>query len=387
MTAAELLFALLRHVVCGQPLGDGIKEVCSEEMLNAVYVLAQRHDIVHLAAHGLEKLDLPKSEPLSKLQAAKTQAIFRYMRQDYEYGRICAVLEKGEIPYIPLKGTVLRAYYPEPWMRNSCDIDILVEEDRLDEAIGRLRGDLGYEVSERGDHDVSLFSSTGVHLELHYDTVQQRYADDIRRSVLAKIWKMSEHEPESSCKYRMPDEMFYFYHFAHMAKHFGNGGCGIRSVLDVWIMNHRISADGEKRNLLLREGGLLSFSRAVEWLAENWFSGIPGNLLSEQVGEYILTGGVYGNKENRAAFGQAKFGGKLRYLFTRRVFMPYDYLKAEYPILKKKKWLMPLYQVVRWFRMLFSGAAGSHLREIIVNVTTQEEKRNATASMLKQLEL
>ena len=33
--------------------------------------------------------------------------------------RGCAVLEEAKIPYIPLKGTVLRDYYPEAWMRTS----------------------------------------------------------------------------------------------------------------------------------------------------------------------------------------------------------------------------------------------------------------------------
>ncbi|MBO4954226.1 MAG: nucleotidyltransferase family protein, partial [Clostridia bacterium] len=36
------------------------------------------------------------------------------------------------IDFMPLKGAVIRQYYPEPWMRTSCDIDIHVKKDRLE---------------------------------------------------------------------------------------------------------------------------------------------------------------------------------------------------------------------------------------------------------------
>lgn len=29
----------------------------------------------------------------------------------------------------------------------------------------------------------------------------------------------------------MKEEMFYFYHIAHLAKHFEVGGCGIRQII------------------------------------------------------------------------------------------------------------------------------------------------------------
>lgn len=387
MKAEAILFSLLRHVICGQPMDDKVKEACTAENLRTVCELAQKHDILHWIAYGLEKWDLPHSNILTELRTAKTNAIARYMRQDYEFSRICGALEQARIPYIPLKGSVLRAHYPEPWMRNSCDIDILVEEFRLDDAVETLCTGLGYRAARKGDHDVSLFSSTGVCLELHYDTVQRRYANDTRRAILGRIWAVSAPETAGGFKHRMPDDMFCFYHFAHMAKHFESGGCGVRSVLDVWIMNHRMPAERESRNRLLEEGGLLAFADAIEKLSEVWFSESPEDPLTGQVGAYILTGGVFGNKENRAAVGQVKSGGTLRYLLTRRVFLPYDYLKAEYPVLKKRKWLTPVYQVARWLRMLRSGAVIRYFREILVNMGTKEDTRDATALMLERLGL
>jgi hypothetical protein len=47
--------------------------------------------------------------------------------------------------------------------------------------------------------------------------------------------------------------------------------------------------------------------------------------------------------------------------------MPYEYLKDEYPVLKTHKWLTPLYQPVRWVRMLRSGRLGATVAELKAN--------------------
>lgn len=387
MTAESVLFALLRAAVCDEVLSEEVVAACTPDVLSEVYSLAHKHDLAHLVSSSLENTALPQCDTLEKLAYAKNQAVYRFLRLDHAYQQICVVLESAAIPFIPLKGSVLRRYYPEQWMRMSSDIDILVREEQLEHAVEVLKSTLRFSAAEKGDHDISLYSPAGVHLELHYDTVQQRYADDRRRAVLAKIWETAEPVKPGSREFAMSGEMFYFYHMAHMAKHFENGGCGIRAVLDTWILDHRIGHDREKRSALLEQGGLLAFAQAMEKVAAFWFSGEMPDPITEQVSEYILRGGLYGNKENRAAFGQAKLGGKWRYLITRRIFMPYEYLKAEYPILKTRKWLTPLCQILRWLRMLRSGRAGVHLAEMISNLTMGDQTRSATADLLRQLEL
>ena len=64
---------------------------------------------------------------------------------EYELEHIKSVFEKNKIEYILLKGSVLRNYYPEPWMRTSCDIDILVHDEQLDKAV-KVLTQTGYRV-------------------------------------------------------------------------------------------------------------------------------------------------------------------------------------------------------------------------------------------------
>lgn len=139
MNTEQVLFALIRSVICDETIQDEVKADCTPEMLESVCDLATKHDLAHLAGHALSKLSLPESEPLKIMKQAAFQAVVRQVKQNYEYINVCKVLEDGEIPYIPLKGTVLWEYYPASWMRTSCDMDILVHEEVLDTVVEALR--------------------------------------------------------------------------------------------------------------------------------------------------------------------------------------------------------------------------------------------------------
>lgn len=205
--------------------------------------------------------------------------------------------------------------------------------------------------------------------------------------MLGGIWEDARPIKPGSCHMILSDAMFYFYHMAHMAKHFEVGGCGIRAFLDIWVLQNRVEYDPAQREKLLREGGLWKFARGAEQVADWWFNGAQPDEMTRQVSDYILRAGLYGDNANRAALGQAKMGSKMRCLLLRRVFMPYDFLKAEYPILQTHKWLTPVYQVVRWVRMLLGGRLKATVREIKANVSVKDQQGIGAIDILKYLGL
>lgn len=387
MTEQLVFFRLARIAVCGEQATEELKNACTVQMLEKVYTLAARHDLAHLVGQGASKLGLPDSEALQKCTQSAMHAFMRYMQQQRAYQDVCKALEKAGIPYIPLKGAVLREAYPEGWMRTSCDVDVLVKEEMLDTAVALLNKELGYTSKGKSDHDVSMTSPEGAHLELHYDTIQERYEVGSCREILGRIWEDAKPVQPGSCHMVLSDEMFYFYHMAHMAKHFAVGGCGVRTFLDIWIMQNRMEHDPERRNELLKAGGLLKFARGMEQVTAYWFSDEQPSQMTEQVSDYILRASLYGDNANRAALGQAKMGGKMKYLLLRRVFMPYDYLKAEYPILQKHKWLTPIYQPVRWVRMLKDGRLKSTAAEWKANSANDAESTDSAKKILDHLGL
>ena len=383
MDAKQLLFALLRNVICGESLSDDAKNACTPETLERTYQLANHHDLAHLVGQAISRLDLPESEAGKKCKSAAMMAVYRYTRIAYEYQRICETLENAQIPFIPLKGSVLRDHYPEPWMRTSCDIDILVRVEILEEAAQLLVDKLSFDRQGKGDHDISLYSPNGVHLELHYLAVDEGRMPEAQK-VLADIWTDATPLPGKQYQRVMSDEMFYFYHIAHMAKHFNNGGCGIRPFLDMWILNHRMSNDRAAREKLLARGSLQQFTAAAEKLSEMWFSGVEMDVLSQKLERFILDGGVYGTQKSLVAVHQSRKGSKVKYALS-RIFLPYQSLKYQYPILQKHRWLTPVYEVVRWCKLLFKGGVKRSLREMQINAQLSPEEIGSTEELIQYL--
>ena len=235
-TVEKAFFALIRFEINGDELCEDIKNLITPEVLPALFKLSKRQDLVHLVGDALEKNGLLSegTEAKRRFLRERKMAVCRYEQQQYELGQICDALEKAKIPFIPLKGSGIRQYYPEPWMRTSCDIDILVDKSNLESARDRLQQDLGYQEEQvASSHDVSLYAPSGVHLELHHSLVEEEYAQ-FTSDILYDVWERIV-QSESYQK-TMADEMFYFYHIAHMAKHFGIGGCGVRPFLDVYLL-------------------------------------------------------------------------------------------------------------------------------------------------------
>ena len=382
MRAEEILFALLRYSICGHPLDVSIAELCTDKMLSAVYAIAQKHDIAHLAAHGLECLDLPHSEILAKFQNAKTQAIFRYMRQDYEYGRICDVLEHEEIPYIPLKGAVLRAYYPEPWMRTSCDIDILVHEKDLDRAVDVLINKLAMSTDrKKAYHDVSLFSPNGIHLELHFSIKENM--ENIDR-LLSRAWEFAS--PVTEYGFALQKEFLVFHLIAHMSYHFAGGGCGIRPFLDVFLLRQNRMYEEAMMCTYLSTCNLEKFYDSILSLIDVWFTGKVHSAITNDMQVYLLSGGIYGSEEQRIAVQQERKGGRIGYLLD-RVFMSHENLKIRYRILEKYPVLYPIMQVRRWVETLFSDRFKHSIKEMKINQQITKKQSEKINLLLRELGL
>ena len=270
-------------------------------------------------------------------------------------------------------------------MRTSCDIDILVHEDDAERAASFLVDKLEYTRQGKSAHDISLYSPNKNHIELHYDLLEDDYANSASE-VLRKVWETAYLCDGYQYKYAMPDEMLYFYHIAHMAKHFIEGGCGIRPFIDLWILDRLEDADHDRRNDLLEKGNLLQFATVAQKLSRVWFEYESHDDVSAQMEHYILLGGVYGTTENRVKVQQQKKGGKFKFLCS-RIFMPYEELKFKYPILQKHKWLTPIMEIRRWFNLLKPSAMKRSLREAKMTTNVSTDQAQSTEAFLNNIGL
>ena len=384
MNNLEMMLSAIRAQICG---GEAVSfgEISAEQM-QSLYVFSKAQDMAHVVATELDRqklLDVDE-EIGNKFRKQQFIALMRYERINYELEEVCRLFEERGIPHLPLKGAVIRRYYKEPWMRTSADIDMLVREEDVERAGDALKEALEYREEAQGTHyDRSFFSLSGVHLELHFKTMADDRAVNAH-SVLERMWEFSDLEDGWKYRYINSDEMFYFYHIAHMVKHFENKGCGVRFFLDLWMLCHRKEFDREKRNAMLEQGQMRAFADASERLADVWFSGREYDDLTRTMAEYLLNGGIYGSRENMMVTKQIKKGGKMGYIMSRLV-LNYDQMSLYYPSVKGKKWLLPAFNVRRWFRIVFCGGLGRSMRELKKTSQISESKVDDVENMLRQL--
>lgn len=388
MDIYNIFFEIIRAGLFGGSVSPETKGLLAEEETQIKLIkAAKKHDLAHLLAYCDTKCGLfPQGSAFkSKCETEQLAAVYRYENMDYEKKRICDTLEKAEIPFVLMKGTVIRPYYPEPWLRTSCDIDILVKEPDIEKAKEALVQNAGYAFESKTAHDYHLYSGGGVHLELHYsllgdDTINKRVD-----GVLERVWDNLDVVDGFKYCMKMNREMFYYYNFVHLAKHIKFGGCGIKPILDLFILEK--SGDyGETCQTLLEEGGLLKLLQVISKLSKVYFSDEEHDEQTKALSDYILSGGVYGNRKNIVAMHRGFSKGKLGYAIS-RIFPPYDVLKYRYPVLETKKWLFIPFQFRRWFDLVFKGHAKSSLNELKINQRTSADDTEKAARMWHDLGL
>jgi hypothetical protein len=375
------LFFLLAAV---RPQADICAESYTDEELEGLFALAKAHDLSHVVAYALYESGAVKAGDkwYDRVQKEQISSTWRYEQISLALDEIREIFENGQVAFVPLKGSVIRTFYAQPWLRSSCDIDVLVHEEDLERASAMLE-ERGWSKKGKNFHDVSFYSPIGVHLELHYNITEQTKSID---AVLEKVWEYSECVVGKTYEHRQTPEFLMFHLLAHMSYHFISGGCGIRPFLDIWLLRDTLEYDARELDALCEEAQLLTFKKSVNALIDAWMCGVEHTELTARMEGFILGGGVYGTTSNRVILEQAQSGTKGKNILF-RLFMPYSLMKERYPVLKKHKWLLPLYWVVRWCQVFTKKRFDRTVNEIRENAANSDESIRAAQSFLAEVGL
>jgi len=148
LPAEDRLLLLCAHVKLALPDQEALQELARGPLdWDRVMAVAVRQGIVTLVFYHLNSLrPYPPIPPrvLLKLEQIYRAAQLLGMRQRYEYARLVDALRLAGITTILLKGLALReVIYPDPALRPSGDIDLLVPPDTVEQTEQILQG-LGY---------------------------------------------------------------------------------------------------------------------------------------------------------------------------------------------------------------------------------------------------
>jgi hypothetical protein len=376
----KLFFDALRYSL---GLGEPISRVEDIDTLRALYRLSREHDLAHLVSFSLSEATLPEGAEEARRAFKKQEdlAIFRHGIMSLEYSRITEALENAAIPFLPLKGARVRAFYPKGWMRTSCDVDVLVHEEDLTTALAVMTEKLGYSFDGKHYHDVSLHSPSGVHLELHFSIKENSPRID---PTLEEVWSYASPIAEGKYEHALTSEFFLFHHIAHAYYHFKSGGCGMKALVDLYLLEHGLTLDRELLSGLLEGAGIARLYSTLSALAEAVLGGGEFSEVERETLEFILSGGVYGNETNNITAARTE-GGKKRSYLAVRLFPPYSTLSVRYPVLKRHKYLLPFFVVLRWFDIFSKKKRRRAIGQLTKNVTITEGELERSKQLFDNL--
>ncbi len=378
----NLMMMLVKCAVDGTiPDPEPLSSMTHEDEI-LLYKLAKHHEMLHLVGTALQKSNAHIDNELKKRYDNNIYAqAYRCEQLKYAYDAVSELFEKNAIVYMPLKGAVIRDMYPQGWMRASCDIDVLIHAENLENTSELLRRN-GYIANEAvTKHDITFDTPNGVKLELHYDLIEEEHIA-LPSSVLKTVWEHTKKTDGKNFEYAMTDDMLLFYHISHMAKHFVEGGCGIKPLLDMYVMKKAGRYEAAAAASLLCEGGLDAFAENADKLCEALFSDGVLDKTTKLMRDYILSGGVFGTEDTQCITQQKKGGGKKKYILS-RIVLPYKDMERRYPVLKKHKIILPFCHIHRWISLLFGK--NRNVRKKYTDMP--EQKTQAFDTLMNDLKL
>lgn len=371
----QLTLQLIASEICDREVSDDFKRELDEDTLFKVYTLAHHHDMAHIVGAFLVKNELVKGKLKDAYEKAISLAVFRRARQDAMLNAITESFNENGIDYVLMKGSIIKNFYPESYQRTSSDIDLLVKDTQIKKINAVLTKKVGLKLEGRWFCNEDFMSPDGVvNVEVHHNIMS-----DIvllkNPQVFGGVWEFVK-------DHKLQNEYFYLHFISHALKHFYHGGCGIKPLLDLYLINKKIPFDKEKKDKLLKESKLDLFENNLKDISMHVFENTPINETEREMLYYILGNGTYGTQQSGVANSVASKGGKFKYVL-KRIFIPYRELIIYYPTLKKHKILFPFYTVKRWVVKLRAGKVKSITSEMKNTFNVSEKDIDKTNRFLK----
>ena len=136
---------------------------------------------------------------------------------------------------------------------------------------------------------------------------------------------------------------------------FATAGTGIKSVIDhYYILKNLVpKCNNEILNDYLTQSGLKDFNESFTNLTKYWFMDAKADETIKKMSDYIILSGAYGTDINFFVNSVLRISDDKKSYFLERLFPNLETLSYRYPILKKYKFLLPLFWVIRIFSSVF----------------------------------
>ena len=356
---------------------NGGKVTLAEDFsIDAAVTFAKQHQICGILLYGLLAAGIKSDDPRVKelFSCALTETVL-HEQQLVAINAVYSAFEKAEVDYMPLKGSLLKELYPKPELRVMSDADILIKTEQY-ETVKKVLSGLSFTEAYESNHEI-VWKKGSIVIELHKFLIPSYNTDYFH--YFENAWERAENI--APFRYRLNQNDEFIFTFTHFAKHYRDGGIGIKHFIDLWLLLEKYELNMEYIKDELKKIRLDIFFGNIEKALDIFFG---EENLEDQTAELIIKNlirsGVYGKKENRAnasairSAGGHKVGSLIgRLSVIRKMLFPRKkYICKKYPVLQKAPILLPFCWILRIVDVIFHPSRVSRSLKAVKNSSSKQ---------------
>lgn len=340
MNETKELLKIIKCFINEQDFSDPA-EVDEEKL----YRLAVKARASHFLIHWANKC---QSEKIKNLVVKDYhEQIVKDTNENIELKKILQEFETAGIKTLLVKGVLMKQMYPQSYMRQMCDIDIMTEEKDF-KIVSNIMKKLGYQEFFNYEKHLVFEKKPFILVELHRKLLLEK---DDGYAYFEDVWQKCIPYQNYQNIVQLKREDAYIFFILHLMLHFKFSGIQIRDILDVYLYNEKYKKEFDEKKLtkVLESLRIAEFEKNMQKIAYKWFGNEEIEEFSE-IEKFILKGASLNNNVNYQ-IGESQ--GKIKYL-TKLFFPEFKIMKEKYPILKKAPFLLPATWLARIFKDIFS---------------------------------
>lgn len=334
-------------------------ENCSLESIIRIADETRMDAIFDEAIIMLSKKFSVSAELLSYAKKDLNHWIYIDTAMKYEIENLLKCFDKEQIYNLPMKGYFLKNDYPNPFERSISDYDILFDINDID-SIKNIFKQNGYKFLKNDDQQYHFVKAPFMYIEMHRSLLKK---DNKNYSLLENQLEKAKVRDGYSYSKEMTLEDYYIYMLLHSAKHFSQGGIGIRMIADEYVFYKKYSDQLNQKYLSeqFEKLGITLFEKKLRDISLKWFSKGSEVKDFDDVEEYILLSMTLGRVDvavmsemERRRVNTETGRKKSRFVnFISSLFPNKTYMENKYSFVEKMPILLPYSWACMWCRRIF----------------------------------
>lgn len=340
----QSVLLLIKSAVTGQP------EKLPENMdFQSVVNLMETQGLTALCYLGALNCGISEEDPIMQyLQDMYCVAVISSERQIELIQNISQAFEENGIDHMPVKGTLMKALYPDHAMRYMCDADILIKEEQYPKIVPIMES-LKFREKGESDHE-HIWKHPFLMVELHKHLIPSYNKDYY--SYFGVGWDLAK--IQNGHRWSMTREDAFIYDTIHFAKHYRDASANSHFIIDLWICL-RTYPDMDHAYIRQQLGRLKmeAFYDNIIRVTKAWFEGGSWDDVVVRMSEILLAEDKCQQKQRRELAGdtraiQAEGSAKKarRKHILRRIFFTREQMDWTHPQFKHLP--LPIAWVARW---------------------------------------